>query len=205
MGGDKPDKKQVVAQLILILTRLSLSNAAELRAVTGAIWHTYLIDSSHPVAKAMTQTGKDYHEKTAQSPHNHGLGAPFLHMWCALLRALGADKRVQGEARDCLEAYWTQRVCKVPMGELELDVRHCRQKKAFKQGLCKINLMVSARACHNNNAYNDKSPMTLEEALITAMKQAEIEKKVGPPPAGALEREARTLLDKFGEDHKPKK
>ena len=204
MGGDKPDKKQVVAQLILILTRLALSNAAELRAVTGAIWHTFLVESTHPVAIAVAQTGRDYHEKTAQAPHAHGLGPPFLHMWCALLRALGADKRVQGEARDCLEAYWTQRVCKVDMAELDLDVRHCRQKKAFKQGQCKINLMLSARACHNNNSYNDKSPMSLEDALLHAMKQTGIEKKVGPPPAGALEREARTLLDKFGEDNKKK-
>ena len=92
MEGDKPDKKQVVAQLIPILTRPSLLDAAE--------------------------------------------------------HALGADKRDQGEARDCLEAYWTQRVCKVPMAELELVARRCRQKKAlaFKQALCKINLAVSARA-----------------------------------------------------------
>ena len=102
---------------------------------------------------------------TAKGLRKHHKHMASAHPSCTFGVPLGADERVQGEARDCLEAYWTQRVCKVDRHILEMDVRHCRQEKAHTQGACKLPIMLSSKACNNTNAYNSASPLTLDEAL----------------------------------------
>ena len=57
---------------------------------------------------------------------------------------------------------------------------------SIQAGTCKIHIMLSSKACNNTNAYNSASPLTLEEALLTATQQVEIDEKNGPPPCGQL-------------------
>ncbi len=56
-GGGKGgnDKNGVLSQLLVILTQLSVANAAELRTVTGSLFHTFLIPEDNPVAVALQE------------------------------------------------------------------------------------------------------------------------------------------------------
>ena len=72
-----------------------MTNSSELRAVTGTMFHTFLLPAGNPVAAALVESWKVYHEEAAKDPKGHELGPPFLHMWVALLQALGKSDQVQ--------------------------------------------------------------------------------------------------------------
>eukprot|EP00974_Lingulodinium_polyedra_P002817 263724-Lingulodinium_polyedra.AAC.1 len=63
----------------------------------------------------------------------HGLGPPFLHVWVALIKAVGMSNKVSEGCKQVLAKYWEEKV-KHGRTSLEEEVRHCRLKKAFKKG-----------------------------------------------------------------------
>ena len=189
LGGGKPDQRAILGQLILVLARLSVANAAELRSVTGVVFHTFLLPADNSVTKAILATGKDYHEQVADNPKSHSLGPPYLHIWISMIKALGLAE-ISPVLKKTLETYWKDRVCTVQREVLAEDVKHCRMKKAFKTGTFKLQISVSAMC--------KAGDMSLEETIVWAVKAAGGELKIGQAPQGSLEREARALLDKFG-------
>ena len=196
MGG-KPDQQRVLAQLILVLARLSVANTAELRSVCGVVFHTFLLPADNVITKAVLATGKDYHDTVSENPKSHSLGPPYLHIWVALVKSLGKAESITPTLKQSLETYWKERICTVQREALAEDVRHCRLKKAFKAGTYKLQISISAASKVGPGA-----EISLEEAIVWAVKAAGGELKIGQAPQGSLEREARTLLDKFGGEKK---
>ena len=193
MGG-KPDQQRILAQLILVLARLSVANTAELRSVCGVVFHTFLLPADNVITKAVLATGKDYHDTVSENPKSHSLGPPYLHIWVALVKSLGKADSITPTLKQTLELYWKDRICTVQREALAEDVRHCRLKKAFKAGTYKLQISISAAS--------KVGEITLEEAIVWAVKATGGELKIGQAPQGSLEREARALLDKFGGEKK---
>lgn len=62
----KAAQEEVVQQLVLALTKLCLAKAAELRTVTGAIFHTFSLPKESLIVQNMMATGQEYHETVSK-------------------------------------------------------------------------------------------------------------------------------------------
>ena len=190
-GGASSKDDDIAKQLIKSLTLLALQNAQLLREVTGAVFHTVLIKVDSPVAIKLKEVGADYHTKATEKPKDHGMGPPFLHVWVALIQIL-AQADIKQIDKEVLVGYWNNRATKVEREQLEAEIRHCRQKLTYKKDKAKISFALSMGSL--NFSVKGRS---LEEAVLGALSSLGATKAIGPPPAGALEREARALLAKF--------
>ena len=114
--------------LVKVLTRLTLANASEIRDLTGACYHAWILKESDPVCKALVAVGNQYHTEVSKDPKGHTLGPPFLHAWVRLAEALGSDDRVDPKDKQALQQCYQARVMQEAREVLENDVRHCRLK-----------------------------------------------------------------------------
>lgn len=193
-----------MAAMVEVLAKLVLQNSQELRDITGVEFHTFIrkSDGSNPVEVALSEAGAAYDQQAkewkderdraraekGQEPQQ--LGPPHLHAWARLVKELAEDKHrsiIPGESRDMLIQYWNQRVTKATQVEdLDSDVKLLRIKKlkaGNRKGDWKLQLCI-------------KEP-NLESHLLKVLKVTGWERKVGPAPRSALEREAQRLLDKM--------
>ena len=106
-GGSDRD---VLRRLVEVLATLSLVNAAEQRELTATVFKTYLVPWVEPVAEAMAEAGRFYHEaagaikdrpEAERAEAHEQLGPPFVHVWVACAawrrRRSGARARVDCE------------------------------------------------------------------------------------------------------------
>ena len=61
-GGGKPSKQNILTQLVLILTRLSLNQARDLAEITGALFRTFLLPLEHLVSEQSISSGEEYQD-----------------------------------------------------------------------------------------------------------------------------------------------
>ena len=106
-GAEGGSEREVLRRLVEVLATLSSVNAAELRELTAIVFKTYLVPCAEPVAVAMAEAGRFYHEttgaikdrpETETAEAHEQLGPPFVHVWVAFLRSLMATKRVGARA-----------------------------------------------------------------------------------------------------------
>ena len=104
--------------------------------------------------------------------------------------AMGTDPLVGEEVRATIGEWWTRCVANKSMQEVNVEVQsfRCRKppkpnKKIQEGAYCKMYLSIRDERC--------------ERAIIEGLKQVGAERKEGTAPRGALEREARRLLDKM--------
>ena len=97
-GGSE---REVLRRLVEVLATLSLVNAAELRELTDTVFKTYLVPCAEPVAGAVAEAGRFYHDaagankdkpEAERAEAHEQLGPPFVHVWVAFLRSLAATK-----------------------------------------------------------------------------------------------------------------
>ena len=63
-GAEGGSEREVLRRLVEVLATLSSVNAAELRELTAIVFKTYLVPCAEPVAVAMAEAGRFYHETT---------------------------------------------------------------------------------------------------------------------------------------------
>ena len=117
-GGSDRD---VLRRLVEVLATLSSANAAELRELTATVFKTYLVPWSEPVAEAMAEAGRFYHEaagaindkpEAERAEAHEQLGPPFVHVWVAFLCSLAATKSLAPEHVATVKTYWEGNVVK---------------------------------------------------------------------------------------------
>ena len=83
-GGSE---REALRRLVEVLATLSLVNAAELRELTATVFKTYLVPCAEPVAVAMAEAGRFYHEtagaikdrpEAERAEAHEQLGPPFV-------------------------------------------------------------------------------------------------------------------------------
>jgi len=178
-------RESVHKELVTILAKLCLTNAAEIRDISGVVYITYLAKKDSSVCSAMKEAGVKY-DSAVQGNPTHSLGPPFLHVWTAMIRAMIQLQGMADDKKGILVKYWQENVVTKTMEELVEAVKYCRLKRTQKQEIVKVQYSITAEA----------ERCGLGDALRAAWKQEEAELKVGPAPRGILEREARRLLQK---------
>ncbi|CAK0880863.1 unnamed protein product [Prorocentrum cordatum] len=196
-GGD------ILRQLVAILVKLSLANSAELRDVCGVVYITFLIKSDQPSMKAARDAGQSYHAEVQRrkqaSEDLSTLGPPYVQVWSALIQAIGKDSTCSDEVRKSIETYWKDVLVPMPLERVGEHVRHCRVRKTRKVESEDERMRLTFAV--------DGEFKPLERTLVAYFSSASVagERKLGPAPRGALEREASRLLEKLGEGRKEKK
>jgi hypothetical protein len=180
------EERDLLKELVKVLAALSIANARDMRELTGTIFHCFIFPEQHGLVKAMVETGKKYHEKIKDNKKNHNEGPPFLHVWVAVINYLAKDQegKLKESDKQILVQYWNEAV-KKPREDLELEIKHCRAKPTYDKKFYKISFAV---ACTGGD---------FEKALLSSMETLGGIKKIGPPPAGHLEREAQRLLERM--------
>jgi hypothetical protein len=183
---DRGEALDLLKELVKVLATLSIANARDMRELTGSLFHCFIFPADHPLVKTMVQTGKDYHEKVKDHRKDHNEGPPFLHVWVAVIRFMAEDSMQKLNATDKNELvkYWNEAV-KRPRESLEMEIRHCRAKPTHDKKSYKVSFAVAATGSD------------FERAMVQGMTALGGVKKLGPPPAGHLEREAQRLLERM--------
>jgi hypothetical protein len=194
-GGSGSSKKDdLLMQLVKVLASLAIANSRDLRELTGTVFHCFLFDVGHLLVVELQKTGKEYFEKVKDNKMDHKEGPPFLHMWVTLVRVMCQHPDLPKEAKAVLMKYWNTFVTKKPRAELESEVRHCRCRLTHNKQQAKITFAVSQSSI---GMFTDPAKPTLEQAIVATLEAMKGLKKVGPPPAAHLEREAIKLLERF--------
>ena len=106
-------EEKTVSRLVIVLARLALSNAAELREVAGILWRTVLLVSSHAICKAMKAAGVAYHKEATRlqgkTEELDKLGVPYVHVFTAMLQGM-AQSEVGPGVQQQMEQFWAQHV-----------------------------------------------------------------------------------------------
>jgi hypothetical protein len=188
-GRDDTDEQlDLLKDLVKVLAGLAIANARDLREITGALFHCFLLPNDSVIAVEMQKTGKEYHDKVKDNKKSHVEGPPFLHMWITVIKVLAAATagKLQKEIKDEMVGYWNEMV-KKKREDLEMEVRHCRIRATHGKKEMKLSFAVST---HNVTT-------KFEQSLRMVLTAYDGIKKIGPPPAGHLEREAVKLLEKL--------
>ena len=65
-GGGRASKQNILVQLVIILTRMSMNQARELAELTGAMFTCFLLPLSHVLAVLTMEGGDEYQEMVAE-------------------------------------------------------------------------------------------------------------------------------------------
>jgi hypothetical protein len=182
-GGSLGD---VHKELVKILTKLCLTNATEIRDISGVIYITYLVKKESSICEAMKEAGVKY-DTAVQGNPTHNLGPPFLHVWIAMIKAMIQMKGMEEAHKELLTNYWNGTITKKGMEELVAEVKYCRLKRTQKPEIMKVQYSLTIAAEYQG----------MGKAIAAAWKLEKGEVKIGPAPRGILEREARRLLMKL--------
>ncbi|CAK0907383.1 unnamed protein product [Prorocentrum cordatum] len=116
------------------------------------------------------------------------LGPPFVHVWTALIKAVGMDLQTGADVKTMFEKYWREVVLRVQVIELLGQVRRCRvrttRKQESKGEKLRLTFGVDHRRCDQ------------EAPLIKYFNKAG-RLKYGPDPRGSLERDAAKMLEQL--------
>jgi hypothetical protein len=176
-GGD------VHKELAMILAKLCLINATEIRDINGAI---HITKKELSICEAMKEAGVKYDDAVQGNP-THNLGPPFLHVWIAMIKAMVQLKDMEVAHKELLIKYWNDTIMKKTMDELITSVSYCRLKKTMKPEIVKVQYCLTIQSEYTG----------MGQAIAAAWKLEKAELKIGPAPRGILEREARRLLTKL--------
>ena len=158
-------EQDTLQKLVVILAHLCLTNAAQVRDLTGAVFTTVVLESSHAVAKACKDAGAAYHEKAKEDPKGHGMGPPFLHVWLGLLQALIELPTTEKSAKVTIAFYWKEFALAKPREHMEQHIRHCRMKPTFNKDKMKLSVAFSAEAA----MLKPEGGLSLERAVIDSL------------------------------------
>ncbi|CAK0795990.1 unnamed protein product [Prorocentrum cordatum] len=204
-AGKGATKSQVLQQIVLILAKLVLSMAGDLRSVISVVLVTAIIPSAAPCIEAAIQAGKNYH-KAAMDPKEKAkedegvdtaaLGSPHLHVWKDFIRALLASTE-EGQARTALGTYWTKNVMKYELKDAAAEIKYFRVRVPQGKEAKKKSKRMEGKVRLQWALSTTRIARELDGAIRSEIVRHGGEILIGAAPRGALERDARALLNKL--------
>ena len=191
---------------------MGLKNEQLLRDIAGTIWLTYLGLGSHPVFDAGLCAGKRYHEavteqKDKPQEERVDLGAPYIHVWLAIVQSLMISPGLPVLLKTLLTKYHDDYLCTASQEEVANTVRYCRLKSGYKEKdsakqTYKLTWAVSYMEVSAKDPENlaTNAPLvtrSLESVVCAAMSHAKLTRKIGSAPRSEMERVAQRYLDKL--------
>ena len=147
--GGRGKEKEHMNQLVVILAKLALQGAQELRELCGVMYHTFLIKNENcNYLKAMLQAGEEYNEKAKSMKERRekgeeidmaSLGPPFVR-------------------------YCNEKLANQSMDEVALEERLCRAKRLRPKEAQKSKFMARVQVAFINKE--------LEASFLKIMKSA---------------------------------
>ncbi|CAK0873386.1 unnamed protein product, partial [Prorocentrum cordatum] len=212
-GGKGALKRQTLEELVVVLAKLVLTDEAQLRAMLGAVYDTYLTPLDAAASQRMFDEGASFNTEAGERRQKIAeagkkgetlelpkMCAPFLRTFTALLDGL-LDKDEAYEAdgtlkasRKPLKTYWDQKVMTIKSPNEPHDtVRYCRvqrlkTKSAHQHEQVKIQFLLDTTTADG---------VILLQAIRAALVEQGAEKTIGGAPRGVLVREAQRLLDQM--------
>lgn len=206
--GSRKEEDQV-KELVVVLAELPMTNSAELRELGGIQYTTFLVDSSQPVVKASIEAGVKYNEqvkkiKEAKAAGEGGggleeLSSPHIAVALAGISALAEDAFLPQEVKGAVKQWWDRCISGKEEEEVAMEVQSWRCRKPQKPSAPhgkKPHPKDYARITYSIRDWHG------EAAVAAALKAGGGVRKVGTPPKGTMEREARRLLDKLKKQEK---
>ena len=210
-GGKGSSDKEVIEQLVVILTQLTLSNSAELREITGMLIVTHLVKADSAVAVASLQAGKDYQaqvevlrkekqdvldrraagEDMVEDPEE--LGPPHVLIALDGIKAMINDMTLSTEVRKDLMLLWKDKIESKNLDTLLITLQVWKCRKPQTQGIKKKGKPAGGEYAKLQFSVSD---MDIELLLCKALLSQGAVRKWGSAPRGWLERQAQQLLAK---------
>ena len=166
-------------QLLTAVARLTLKNAQTCRNLESSVFVTYILAKDSTYAQTATAAGQPYAQRTRAAGKSHNLGQPSSWVWAALTQAVLRDESVSEEKRSVIKQH-----CDGATDPAALcnQVLYCRLSKVYDQHKVRLQIAVTSQ---------------LTDILIIVQEAVESgggERKFGPAPRGALERQIQEFL-----------
>ena len=189
LEGEKPAKTRAVAsnksdlerELLLIITRLSLKNAADLRLLCSMAYSTIKFEANHGAIKACEQA-RQLHADRTRGHSGHQEGQPDEYALVALLLCLKAN--LGAADQEIIERFLASHPPKA--SQLAGAVKVCRVQNVRVSTHKKLFLRLS-------DEHKD-----MEKALVSALVADRGIQLFGQAPRGSMERKAMDLMQKLG-------
>ncbi|CAK0827033.1 unnamed protein product, partial [Prorocentrum cordatum] len=190
-AGKGASKAQVAQQLVLLLSKLVLSMAGDLRSVISAVFATARAPLAMPAAAAAAQAGKDYQKAATKLRGDHKedeavdtaqLESPRIH---------------EGLARSTLATYWKDYIVKKDMFEAAEGARYFRARAPQGKETGKKSKRMEGKARLQWALSTNKVAQGLGTILRGEVARQGGEITIGAAPRGVLERGARARLNKL--------
>jgi hypothetical protein len=187
--------------MISIMAKLLLQNSQGIREIAGCVWYTFILSASSDFAKATVEAGAKYAETVKGLAGEHTMGPPHVHKWLAAVLSLLKDPAIEAkkDLKAKLTEYYTRNIKDKSVLEVAASVLFFKVKPIFKgkgkkQQEMKIHFAiqkgtVEVEGLEMNQFENDT---IIIEALISI---GGIQ-KLGPGPAGQMERLVQTWIER---------
>ena len=187
--GEQPTKTKAVAsnksdlerELLMLVTRMSLKNAAELRLLCSMAYSTIKFEANHGAIKACEEA-RQLHAERTRGKSGHQEGQPDEYALVALLLCLKPN--LSASDQEIIEHFLVSHPPKA--AQLAGAVKVCRVQGMHVSTHKKLFLRLS-------DEHKD-----LEKALVTALKADGGIQLYGQAPRGSMERKALDLMQKLG-------
>eukprot|EP00435_Cladocopium_sp_Y103_P038851 s2573_g10.t1 len=166
-------------QLLTAVARLTLKTAQASRNLESAAFVTYILPKDSAYAQAATVAGQTYAQRARAAGKNHTLGQPSPWVWAAFAQAAMKDDALAEDKRALVKQH-----CDGASDPAELCnlVLHCRLSKVDDQSKVRLQIAVAP-------------PLSdVLSILQEGVQNQNGERKHGPAPRGALERQIQELL-----------
>jgi len=181
-----------MSETIQILSKLTLANTQDVRALRGISMTTYLVPVQSPVQEALANAGSAYSEAvsklTPEEKRAAKLGIPAYHRWNALLSHYLA--RLDGAPKAAIQAYIDDMATKSEaerMIRLSDGLRHLVLRKSYNRDVKKVEVAFVPTSAEDRLWREVIRPLFVAEDGVRAV--------AGAPPPGDLERKLQARLN----------
>ena len=145
----------------------------------SAVFVTYILAKETPYAQAASEAGQAYAQRSRAAGKNHTLGQPSSWVWAALVQAALKDENLTEDQRKSVKAHCDSAADPTALCD---TVLYCRMSKVYDQSKVRLQVAVVPKL--------STVLMILQEGLD----KCGADRKHGPAPRGALERQIQDLL-----------
>ena len=200
----RPTGDQDIAELLKTMLKAILSNSFLLRQVTGSLWLAFLSEAEAEVTAGALEEGTAYNAAVKEEGKGHKRGSPHVHIAMRVLEEM--CKAISAEEHPVLSQNLlaAKRIYVDEPGAGAYDkvaevFLHMRVKKAVrnKDGESQKAIWTFAISSLAIIPRGGEAGIPLQTVMIEACTVLGMERKHGPPPRSALERQLEFWLSKY--------
>ena len=167
--------------LYTLMMKMLLSLAQSRRNIEGVLFDVLIVPQDLPEVLKMTEQGSLYNQEVQKRGKGHGLGAPHLWIFGALLESLLLRKESIGAHNFAELQKFKQKLTTLEYAQKMDIIKFTKVDKCYDQGKRRITLCIAEA----------------RPELLSALQQIGAELKSGRAPASHMERELQEWLDVF--------